>query len=131
MPGAYEDSDLDSEIDKAPNEFELKPFIGPLDLSKKFQQSPASPTSLDESNSKRQHPKPKRFSEEHEKYYGKERGLDTLDLLILFKSLLMNQHQQTRLRSDSNKLDTAVKEELDALYKNNTWDVGLDLLTNG
>jgi hypothetical protein len=94
MSGACEDSDLDSEIDKPPKEFEPKPFIGPLDLLKKFQQSPASPTPINESNTKRQQSKPKRFSEEHEKYYEKGTELDTF---ILYKSLLINQQLINKL----------------------------------
>jgi hypothetical protein len=92
------------------------------------QPSPASPTPVNESQTNRKRSKPKRFSEEHEKYYGKERELDTFDILEFAYSIQNSLDerticQQTRSRSDSNKWDAAVKEELDTLYRNQTWDI--------
>jgi hypothetical protein len=131
MPGTFDDSDLsdlESELDISQREFEPKNFIGPLDLSKKSRPSPASPTPVNESQTNRKRSKPKRFSEEHEKYYGKGRELDTFDILEFAYSIQNSldeptTYQQTRSRSDSDKWDAAVKEELDALYRNKTWDI--------
>jgi hypothetical protein len=121
MPGTFDDSDLsnlESEPDISQREFKPKNFIGPLDLSKKSQLSPASPTPVNEIQTNRKRSKPKCFSEEHGKYYGKGRELDTFDIFEFAYSIQNSLdeptiYQQTQSRSDSDKWDAAVKEELD------------------
>jgi hypothetical protein len=84
MPSAFDDSDrsnIESEPGISQREFKPKNFIGPLNLSKKSQQSAALPIPVNKSQINRKCSKPKYFSEEHEKYYRKGRELDTFDIL--------------------------------------------------